>query len=91
MFEIYVDGFQALRAYPEFMSIFTLLRYMLLALTGGLVVLAVLHVMFMLGYNSPLYRRKSPRLGWSKKLLPALAVFFAVAVGLYWLSGRLIA
>lgn len=91
MFEVYVDGYRALRAYPEFVSLVTLVRYALLALIGLLIILTLLHGAYLLGYNSPLYRRRSPRPGWSRRLLPILGLFFALVIGMYWGAGRLVA
>lgn len=91
MFEIYTDGFRLLWEHHEFQVLIRLFRYGLLALAGLVVVVGLLHVLYMLGFNSPLYRRRSPRVGWSKKILPALALLFAAFTGLFWLSGQWIA
>lgn len=89
--DIYFDGLQALWQYPEFQTVLQACRYVLLALAAGVLIIGLLHALYMLGFDSPLYRRRSPRVGWSKRILPAVTILFLAFTGLFWLSGRWIA
>lgn len=91
MFDMYLDGLRALWRYPEFQTVLQACRYALLALAAAVLIIGLLHVLYMLGFNSPLYRRRSPRVGWSKRIVPAATILFLAFTGLFWLSGRWIA
>lgn len=91
MFDIYEDGLRALWQYPEFQTVMQVFRYGVLVLAGIMVIVGLLHVSYMLGFNSPLYCRRSPRIGWSKKILPVITLLFMAFIGFFWLSGRWIA
>jgi hypothetical protein len=87
MLTIYSDGFRMLWEYREFQIVFEVFRNALLALIGVVTLLVLLHVLFLLGYNSWLYRRRSPRPGWTKRFFGAAVVLIVLSYGIYWLAG----
>lgn len=91
MLELYLEVLRDLLVYPEFRVALQGFRLTFLVVAASLIVLALLHTVYVLGYNSPLYRRKSPRPGWTKRFVPSLALLFLVMLTLYWFTGYAIA
>ncbi|HAC56122.1 TPA: hypothetical protein DCF80_01350 [Candidatus Saccharibacteria bacterium] len=89
--ENYIEVFRDLWQYQEFRVLYHSLRYSLLVIAMLLIVFFLLHIIYMLGYNSPLYRGKSPRIGWSKRLIPSILILFSILLGLFWVGGYMIA
>ena len=87
MFSIYRDGFEVLYKYQEFKVVFTGLRYSLLLIVALLLIVSLLHIAYLLGFNSPLYRRKSPARGWNRQFFVAILCLIALTGGFYWFLG----
>ena len=88
MLDIYRDGFEMLWAYQEFRVLFQGMRYVVLVVIAVLLIVTALHLVYMTGRNSLLYRSRSPRPGWNRRFFVGTALLIAVLAGLYWLSGQ---
>ena len=51
------------------------------------VVVLLLHTLYLLGQKTPLYQRKKPPVGWSKRIYMAGVIIVAFCVVLIWLLG----
>ena len=87
MLEIYREGFEMLWIYPEFRVVFGGMRYLLLVMIAVLLVIVALHVVYLGGHNSWLYRTRSPRPGWTRRFFVGTAMLCLALTALYWLSG----
>lgn len=85
MIDVYRNGLSRLLEFREFMVLYTALRYGLLLLIVALLMVALLHILYVLGFNSPLYKRKSPARGWGKRFAVALLSLLVIIAAYYWL------
>lgn len=89
MIDTHLPLLKDLFSYPEFRVLFGFLQALLWVLLLLIVVMVVLHVAYLLGYQSPLYRKRSPKLRWSRQFfavsLLTSATILAVIVASNWL------
>jgi len=67
MFDTYLSIARDLLAYREFHGLILLLQAVLWLCLLAIVVVVLLHVLYLLGYQSPLYKKRSPRANWSRR------------------------
>jgi hypothetical protein len=87
MFSAYTQILRDLWQYHEFQILYLGLRYALLVIVLGLLIIMLLHVSYLLGFNSPLYSRRSPKQKWNKRFFPAMAIIIICIYALYVLTG----
>lgn len=73
-----------LLSYEEFRLALQLLRGLLLAGVGVMVILAILHMLYYLGQRTPLYRRKPPVDGWNRQFFTATTLLVTILLLLSW-------
>lgn len=90
MFDTYWNLTKDLFSYQETHQLLSLLRAGLWVLLALISVMIMLHVVYMLGYQSPLYRHRSPRPNWNKHFFTASlavsVVILMVLLGSGWLT-----
>ncbi len=69
--------------YQEFQVVWMLLSWLIMLIIVFIAMIVLLHIVYILGYNSPLYYKKSPNRGWSKRLLPTALLLIGVLSGIY--------
>lgn len=93
MLDLYKRLAEDLFAYKEFRALFSLFEAGLWLLVGLIVVVIVLHVLYMLGRQSPLYKKRNPRANWSKHFFRAaflvIILLVALLAGVEWLQGNI--
>jgi ABC-type sugar transport system permease subunit len=90
MLDAYVSIARNLFSYQEFWALFKLFQASLWVLIIVIIVMVAMHVLYMLGYQTPLYKKRSPRARWSKKFYRASVamslLMLAILTGMEWLE-----
>lgn len=72
----------------NYQPVFSLLRAGILLAIGVIVAILLLHTLHIMGQSSPLYRKRKPVEGWTKRVFTAGILLIAVLLVLLWALGR---
>ena len=81
---------QNLFSYQEFRALVSLFQASLWVMILIILVFVVMHVLYMLGYQTPLYKKRSPRAHWNKRFFRSAflmsLLILAVLTGAEWIE-----
>jgi hypothetical protein len=90
MLDIYLDIAENLLSYKEFWGLLHLLQALLWLLILLVIAVVVMHFMYILGRETPLYRKRTPKARWNKQFFRAsglvLALILGVLLGTEWIT-----
>lgn len=86
--ETYLKILNDLLSYWQVRLAVVVLEYIMLLAATIIAAIIVLHMVFIAGYRSPLYRRRSPRPRWTGQLMAGGAVIIGVLLGLTYLTDQ---
>ena len=90
MLDVYLDIAENLLSYREFWGLLQLLQAILWMLILLVIAIVVMHFMYILGRETPLYRKRTPKARWNKRFFRAaglvLALIMAVLLSTEWIA-----
>lgn len=88
MLDTYLDIARNLFSYREFWGLMHLLQAVLWILILLVIAIVVMHFMYILGRDTPLYRKRTPKAKWNKQFFRGsalvLSLILTVLLGLEW-------
>lgn len=72
----------------DYRPIFSIGRAAILLAICIIMVVLLMHTLHIMGQDSPLYRKKKPVEGWTKRVFTAGVLLIAILLALLWFLGR---